>query len=146
MQSIKTFNPRLIKAEHFEKLKNQIDVNTETLFDKERQLDEKLKNEINSMRDEQIKKLEEIEQKNLSRWPLTFEKESFEHEWSHLLDDDAMMYEEKIEKIKEKIFVGDCLLIDNDKLGTKVSLWIVPYFVNTIDLKFARYFFFVLKL
>jgi len=43
MQSIKTFNPRLLIAEHFENLKNQIDINTETLFDKERQLDEKIK-------------------------------------------------------------------------------------------------------
>ena len=146
MQSIKTFNPRLIIAEHFDKLKNQIDVNTETLFDKERQLDEKIKHEVNAMRDEQIEKLEQIEQNNLSRWPLTAGIESFEREWSHLLDDDTMMYEEKIERIKETLIVSDCLLIDDDKLGTKVSLWIVPYFVNTIDLKFARYFFFVLKL
>jgi len=141
MQSIKTFNPRLIIAEHFDKLKNQIDVNTETLFDKERQLDERIKHETNAMRDEQIKKLEEIELNNLSRWPLTAGvRESFEREWSHLLDDDTMMYEEKIERIKEKLIVSDCLLIDDAKLGTKVSLWIVPYFVNTVDLEFARYF------
>jgi hypothetical protein len=50
------------------------------------------------------------------------------------------MYEEKIERIKEKLIVSDCLLIDDAKLGTKVSLWIVPYFVNTVDLEFARYF------
>ncbi len=43
------------------------------------------------MREEQIKKLEEIEENNLSRWPLTFNKESFELEWSHLINDDAMM-------------------------------------------------------
>jgi len=90
------------------------------------------------MREEQIKKLEEIEENNLSRWPLTFDKESFELEWSHLINDDAMMYQEKIETIKENIFVSDCLLIDDDKLGTKVSLWIVPYFVNRLNLEFAR--------
>ena len=57
------FNPRLIITDHFDEIKNELDIKTETLFDENRGLTDVEGYEINKTRGELIKKIEEIEQK-----------------------------------------------------------------------------------
>ena len=120
---------RLIIAEHFDKLKNKIDINTETLFDTNRQMDEKRQNEINTIRDTQLKKLDEIERENVSLCSVTNKLELL------LLND--VDIEQNEEKLKEDILISsDCILLDDENLINKTSLWIVPFFVSKVNLEF----------
>ena len=120
---------RLILAEHFDKLKNKIDINTETLFDTNRQMDEKRQNEINTIRDTQLKKLDEIERENVSLCSVTNKLELL------LLND--VDIEQNEEKLKEDILISsDCILLDDENLINKTSLWIVPFFVSKVNLEF----------
>ena len=120
---------RLILVEHFDKLKNKIDINTETLFDTNRQMDEKRQNEINTIRDTQLKKLDEIERENVSLCSVTNKLELL------LLND--VDIEQNEEKLKEDILISsDCILLDDENLINKTSLWIVPFFVSKVNLEF----------
>ncbi len=122
------FKIRLIIAEHFDKLKNKIDINTETLFDTNRQMNESRRNEINTIRDNQIKKLDEIERENFSL--------CFSTNKPVLLLNDVNI-ELNLEKLKEDILISrDCILLDDENLINKTSLWIVPFFVSKVNMEF----------
>lgn len=122
------FKIRLIIAEHFDKLKNKIDINTETLFDTNRQMNESRRNEINTIRDTQLKKLDEIERENVSFCSMTNKLEL-------LLND--VDIEQNLEKLKEEILINsDCILLDDENLINKTSLWILPFFVSKVNMEF----------
>ena len=138
MQTNGTFNPRLIITDHFDNIKNELDVKVEAIFDQNRQLSDKERDEINAIREKQINMIKKIEDSNISEWPYNFEKERYYLELADLLNDTALSDEQKIERIKESIIKSDAFLMDDPKLVTKMSLWEMPFFVNKVDLEFSR--------
>ena len=138
MQANKTFNPRLIITEHFDKIKYQIDIKTETIIDTEKTLTNKDRFEINKKRDEQIEKIAEIEHISLTHWPVNFDEKKYELEWNELLNDVSFDYDQKVEKIKEKIILWDCILIEMPSLIKKISLLVVPFFLNKYNTEFTQ--------
>ena len=138
MQINEVYNPRLIITEHFYQIKNQLDINVETIFDQKRLLDEKQRDEINTTREKQISKIEEIEQENLSQWLNEFDQNKFEEKWKDLLSDTSLENFQKFEKIKEKIIKRDAILIDNVSIATQISLWVIPMYVNKLNLELLK--------
>ena len=137
--SNKTFNPRLIITDHFGKIRNQIDVMTETLIHERRHsADQSFLADINAIRSEQLVKIDEIEQENLTKW-LNFDQEEFEQHWSGLIDDTSIDYDQKVDKMKEDLLQSDCVLVEEDSLvAPRSSLWIMPFFVNETNRNISK--------
>ena len=127
------YNPRLIIVDHFDKIINELDIIVETLLNG--QSNDK---EINEIRDKQIKKIEEICERSLSEWPENFDRQKYQLEWADLFNDTSLTSEEKIEKLKESIIKTDAILMKDKHLITKTSLCVMPFFVNKLNLKFAK--------
>ena len=77
MHANEIYNPRLIITEHFDKIKNQLDIKVETIFDACREINNVKRDEINMTRDKQLKKIEEIERNNLSLYSVESNKAKF---------------------------------------------------------------------
>ena len=137
-QKFDEYNPRLIITDHFDKIKNELDIKVETIFDQNRQLNDQERIEINAIRDNQINKIKEIEQMNLSEWPSDFDREQYEHEWAYLISSKSLSNEQKVERIKRSIIKSDVILVDDSFLKTEISLWVMPFFVDKVKLKFAK--------
>ena len=144
-----TFHPRLIISDHFDKLINQIDIYTETFIHEnffkdtndQEEMDEDLI-KINKMRDNKIKKLTEMKQKHLSHWT-HLNSSDFETEWFHIINDSTLRYDEKLNKIKEKLIFSDGILIEanndgNMRKALKMNLWIMPFYLNETNAQFIR--------
>ncbi len=132
-----SFNPKLIIADHFDEIKNQIDIETETAVC-EINLNENDRKILNDLRKEQLETIEKVQEKNLLN--INFSAESFASKWSHVIDDSKLTFEQKLERIKEKIILTDCVLIEDSEYKSRISLWVMPCFYNQKDLKFLRYF------
>ena len=136
------YNPRLIITDHFDKIKNELDIKVETIFEEKRELLEKERDEINALRDKQVNKINEIEHSNLSQWPSNFDKERYELEWADLLSSTLLNHEQKIERIKESIIKSDVILMEDlDSFIAylpKFYLCLVPFYVKKHNLKFAK--------
>ena len=132
------YNPRLLITDHFDKIKNELDIQVETIFDQNRQLNDQERIEINSIWEKQIAKIKEIEQMNLSIWPSNFDREQYEHEWADLISSKSLSVGQKVERIKGSIIKSDVILVDDSFLKTKTSLWVMPFFVDKVKLKFAE--------
>ena len=118
-QQFDEYNPRLIITDHFDKIKNELDIKVETILHENRKLNEKERIEINAMRDNQINKIKEIEHMNLSEWPSNFDKEIYEHEWADLISSKSLSDGQKIERIKGSIIKSDVILVDDSFLKTR---------------------------
>ena len=46
--------------------------------------------------------------------------------------------EQKVERIKGNIIKSDVILMNNSNLKTKASLWVMPFFVDEVNLRFAK--------
>ena len=132
------YNPRSIITDHFDKIQNELDIQVETIFDQNRQLNDQERIEINAIRDNQINKIKEIEQMNLSEWPSAFDREQYEHEWADLISSKSLSNEQKVERIKRSIIKSDVILVDDSFLKTKASLWVMSFFVDEVNLRFAK--------
>jgi hypothetical protein len=131
--SNQSFNPRLIINDHFDLIINKIDIQTETLLLNQSLSKEKI-NELNKTRQEQIDKLREIEQFNLSGVNLL----EYEEKWSTLIDDQSFNFEQKVEKIKQDLIAADCILLEQEKIINGFNLWITSEFYNKNDLEFLE--------
>ena len=131
------YNPRLLITDHFDNIKNELDIKVETIFDQNRQLNDQERIAINAMRDNQINKIKEIEHMNLTEWPSNFDREQYEHEWGDLISSKSLSDQQKIERIKGSIIKSDVILVNDSFLKTKTSLWVMPFFVDEVKLKFA---------
>ena len=127
-------NPRLIIVDHFDELINQIDIQTETLLENQ-SLSEETRANINEAREEQIEKIKEIKQLNLSHLPQKFNEDEFRQKWSHVIDDPSLEYKHKIDKIKEELILYDCVLLENPEI---YILWITSWFHNQKNLEFLK--------
>ena len=137
-----SFHPRLLINEHFSNLINQIDVRTETLLENQI-LSQENRNLLNETREKQIEKIKEIEESNLNHLPSTIDIEKYEEKCSHILNDNSLEYQQKIDQIKdeEDLIHFDCVLLEQPKSENGLVLWITSWFYNQMDFEFLRYLF-----
>jgi hypothetical protein len=131
----KSFHPRLIITDHFESIINKIDIKTETLLLDQSLTKERI-DELNKARQLQIDKVNEIEKLNLPQE--NFNLNSFEQQWSSLIDDSSLDFETKIDQIKERLISIDCVLLEQAKTINGLNLWITARFYNKRNLEFLE--------
>ena len=130
-----TFHPKLIIVDHFDDIQNQIDLKTEALLCSQN-LNENDRKIFNELRQNQLEKIKDVQERNLSR--VTFDEKAYKLKWEHVMNDTKLTFEKKIEILKEELILFDCILIDDKKFKSGVSLWVTPWFYNEINLEFLR--------
>ena len=118
MNKNKSFHPKLIICDHFDEIKNQIDIKTETLLQKQSLTDNE-RNALNSIRNEHLEKIEQTQAKSLSK--VQFDEDDYKLKWSHVLDDGALTLEDKFEIVKEELIYEDCVLIEDMNFISGIS-------------------------
>ena len=132
-----SFHPRLLINEHFSNLINQIDVKTETLLENQI-LSQENRNLLNETRKKQIEKIKEIEQLNLSHLPSKIDENKYEQKWSHILNDNSLDSQKKLDHLKDELILIDCFLLEQSKNLNGLDLWITSWFYNHDDLEFMK--------
>ena len=135
METNQSFHPSVIVNDHFDNLINHIDIETEKLLEV-RHLDDEYKDELNSLRENQIKQIKKIKKLNLEN--VKFDEESFQKEWLHIFNNTSLDYQQKIETIKPKLIKTDCVLVSDTAVKSGISLWEINWFCNTENLKFLK--------
>jgi hypothetical protein len=135
----KSFNPKVIIVDHFDDVKNQIDIRTETIFDeKSHILSENGQQFLNKLRQTFLDKCDQVKEKNLSLFTSYNDEEAFKTKWSHAIESEQLEYENKIESLKEDLISFDCIVISDKKCALGVSLWITPWYFNEKSLGILR--------
>lgn len=146
------FNPRLIIVNHFDEIINKIDVKTEISLEKlevshiKRKLEaatshveSEKQNVLNEAREKQIAMIKIIQEINLN---FLNDKaiEEFEEKWSHVIQDDSLDYQQKMDQIKAELIHNDCVLLEQSQLKDTISLilWITSCYYNKKDLDFLK--------
>jgi hypothetical protein len=135
MNKNESFHPKLIICDHFDEIKNQIDIKTETLLQKQTLTDNE-RNALNSIRNEQLEKIDQIQEKNLCK--VQFDEDDYKLKWNRVLDDGALELEKKFEILKEELIYEDCVLIEDMNFISGISLWVTSGFYNKKQLEFLR--------
>jgi hypothetical protein len=135
MDSNQTYNPYEIISGHFYDIKNEIDIRIEELLEKSL-FDKTLSNKLNILRDKQIKKIDEIKSLNLCR--IQFDEDEYTNNWSFLLNDSTIDYEQKAEIFKENLILNDCLLIEDAQCASNLMLWITPWYFNKFSSNYLK--------
>jgi len=139
----KSFNPKVIIEDHFDKVKNQIDIKTETiLHEKSHILSEKRQQFLNKLRQSFLDKIDQVKEKNLSLFTSNNDEEAFKLKWSQIIESDQLEYEQKIEKLKEDLISFDCIVISDEKCALGVALWITPWYFSEKSLGILRLVYF----
>ena len=133
MLKFESFQPEVIIVDHFGEIVNHVDIKTETLLC-EKSLSEDKRKTLNNLRDEQLKKIKEIQERNL--FNVKFNEDAYESKWSHVINDCILTYEEKLEAIKEELILFDCVLIEDKNLASGLALWVMRGFFSQKSLKF----------
>jgi hypothetical protein len=136
MQINQSFHPNVIVNDHFQEIINQIDINTESLL-KNPTLKVDDITQLNTIRYDQIKEIEEIHQINVKHLP-KFTEDEYEQKWSYIFNDNKLDYMQKVEVIKDNLISIDCILVEDSSVTSNVSLWIMPCFYNKQSLDFLR--------
>jgi hypothetical protein len=127
----KSFNPKVIIEDHFDEVKNQIDIRTETILHEKRNiLSENRSQFLNKVRQTFLDKIDQVKEKSLSKFASYNDEEAFNLNWSHVIESDQLEFEHKIEKLKEDLISFDCIVISDDKCALDVALWITPWYFN----------------
>ena len=141
----KSFNPKVIIEDHFDEVKNQIDIRTETiLHEKSHILSQNRKQFLNKLRQTLLVRIDQVKEKNFSLFTLYNDEEAFNLKWSHVIESDQFEYEHKIEKLKEDLISFDCIVISDEKCAMNVALWITPWYFNDKILGILRLVYFCL--
>jgi len=135
----KSFNLKVIIVDHFDDVKNQIDIRTETiLHEKSHVLSENRQQFLNDLRQTLLDKIDQVKEKNLSKFASYNDEEAFKTKWNHVIESDQLEYEQKIEKLKEDLISFDCIVISDEKCALGVALWITPWYFNEKCLDILR--------
>jgi hypothetical protein len=135
----KSFNPKVIIADHFDEVKSQIDIRTETiLHEKSHILSENRQQFLNKVRQTLLDRIDQVKEKNFSLFASYNDEEAFNLKWNHVIESDQLEYEQKIEKLKEVLISFDCIVISDDKCALGVALWITPWYFNEKSLDILR--------
>ena len=132
-----SFHPRLIIVDHFDEIINQIDIQTESLL-VDQSLPEETKKEINALREKQIEEIKELKELNLNHLLPIFNEDEYRQKWAHVIDDNSLEYKHKIDKIKERLILYDCVLLQNRRQANGCKLWISSWFHNEMNLEFLK--------
>jgi len=139
MFKFKSFNPKVIIVDHFDDVKNQIDIRTETiLHEKSHILSENRQQFLNKLRQTFLDKIDQVKEKNFSLFTLYNDEEEFKTKWSHVIESDQLEYEQKSESLKEDLISFDCIVISDEKCALDVALWITPWYFNEKSLGILR--------
>jgi hypothetical protein len=135
----KSFNPKVIIVDHFDEVKNQIDIRTATIFHEKSQfLSEKRQQFLNELRQTFLDKIDQVKEKNFLLFTSYNNEEAFKLKWNHVIESDQLEYEHKIEKLKEDLISFDCIAISDEKCALGVGLWITPWYFNEKSLGILR--------
>ena len=138
-----TFHPKLIIVDHFDDIKNQIDLQIESLLDqktKDKSLSDEESNVLNKLRQSQLYMIDKVQEKNLSH--LKYDEDEFKTKWNHVISNVVLTFEEKIELLKEELITNDCILIEDKAYTSGISVWVTRWFFNRKSLEFLRYVYF----
>jgi len=135
MNQNKSYHPSVIVNDHFENIINQIDIKTESLF-QDPGLDGKKIDQYNALREKQLDLIKEIREISLKN--VKFDEENFQKEWSYILNDRSLDYQQKIDEIKVKLISIDCVLVKDASSKSDYSLWITNWFNKSDNLKFIE--------
>jgi hypothetical protein len=135
----KSFDPKELIVDHFDDVKNQIYIRTETIFHEKRHfLSEKRKQVLNKLRQTFLDKIDQVKEKNLSTFTSYNDEEAFKLKWIHVIESDQLEYEQKIESLKEDLISLDCIVISDEKCALGATLWITPWYFNEKSLGILR--------
>jgi hypothetical protein len=138
-----SLNPKVIIVDHFNDVKNQIDIRTETiLHEKSHILSENRKEFLNKLRQTLLDKIDQVKEKSLSKFASYNEafndEEAFNLKWSHVIESDQLEFKQKMESLKENLISFDCIVISDEKCALGVALWITPWYFNEKSLGILR--------
>ena len=134
-----SFNPKVIIVDHFDDVKNQIDIRTETiLHEKCHILSQNRQQFLNDLRQTFLDKIDQVKEKNFLLFTSYNDEEAFKLKWSHVIESDQLEYEQKIENLKEDLISFDCIVISDEKCALGVALWITPWYFNEKSLDILR--------
>jgi hypothetical protein len=135
----KSFNPKVIIVDHFDEVKNQIDIRTETIrHEKSHILSENRQQFLNKLRQTFLDRIDQFKEKNLSKFASINYEEAFNLKWSHVIESDQLEFEQKIEKLKDDLISFDCIVISDEKCALGVALWITPWHFSEKSLDILR--------
>jgi hypothetical protein len=136
----KSFNPKVIIEDHFDEVKNQIDIRTETILHEKRNiLSENRRQCLNKLRQKFLDKIDQVKEKNLSLFTSYNDEEAFKTKWSNVIESDQLEFKLKIEGLKEDMISFDCIVISDEKCALGVELWITPWYFNEKSLGILRF-------
>ena len=121
---------KILIVEHFDAIKNQIDINIETLIS-DPNLNEEERQSLNDIRERQLKKIDEFQQTSLSRLN-TLGETAFEREFAQLINDSSLDDDQKKERVLSRFILNYLILIKTPKSKSKQTLCIVPGYFNKI--------------
>ena len=85
----KSFNPKVIIEDHFDEVKNQIDIRTETILHEKRNiLSENRQQFLNQLRQTFLDRIDQVKEKNFSTFTSYNDEEAFKLKWSHVIESD----------------------------------------------------------
>ena len=119
---------KLLIVEHFDSIKNQIDINIETLIS-DPNLNEEERQSLNDIREKQLEKIDELQQASLSRLN-TLGETAFYRKFAQLINDSSLDSDQKTEKVLSRFILNDLIVIETSKSKSKQSLCIVPGYFN----------------
>ena len=138
-ETFDNFHPRVIIINHFDNVKFQIDIYTETLL-QDRTLGEEKRNKVNDAREKQLSKLNEITNLNLNQFENNFDEYVYMAKWNDVLSDDSIDNHAKVTIIEEEIILFDCVLVENTTIANGLILWVTSWFYKPTDLEFLKWF------
>jgi hypothetical protein len=126
-----SFNPKVIIVEHFDDVKNQIDIRTETILHEKRNILSLNRQQfLNKLRQTFLDRIDQVKGKNFSKFASYNDEEAFNLKWSQVMESDQLEFEQKIEKLKEDLISFDCVVISDEKCALGVALWITPWYFS----------------
>ncbi len=135
----KSFNPKVIIVDHFDEVKNQIDIKIETIFHEKRNiLSENRRKFLNKLRQTLLDRIDHVKEKNFSTFTSYNDEEAFKLKWCHVIESDQLEYEQKIESLKGDLISLDCVVISDEKCALGVALWITPWYFSEKSLGILR--------
>ena len=92
---------------------------------------------MNELREKQIEKIKQVKELNMKLFE-HFNEDVYEIEWSELINYSSIDYEQKTDRIKEKIISIDCVLLEESKVMNGFDLWITNWFYNLKNLEILK--------
>ena len=121
------YSPDYIIDDHFSRLINDIDIETEQLilFLKG---DPTFNSIINDLRQTHIQQIEALKKLNMASNEFT--TESFNAKWADVIDNEFIEYEDKLDIMKHDLIKQDCVIMKDPRLCPRTTLWLFGWYVN----------------